>query len=214
MTDLRAALVAACRRLDGLGFVAATDGNLSCRLGPDRLLVTPSGRSKGELEAGDLLVTDLEGRVVEGNGRPSSELPMHLFVYRRRDDVGAVVHAHPPAASGFAVAGIDLTEPVMPEIVLTVGPIPLARYATPSTADVPRSLEPLIDGHQAFLLESHGVLCVGRHLTEALHRMERVEHVARVDLVARLLGRPRALSEGEVLALFDAARALRGEREP
>ncbi len=202
MMDARAGLAAAGRRLDRLGFVPATDGNLSLRIGPDRLLVTPSGRPKGDLGEDDFLVTDLDGRVVEGSGVPSSELPMHLAVYRGRPDVGAVVHAHPPTASGFSVAGIDLTPPILPEILLTVGPVPLTSYATPGTGEIPLSIAPFLDRHDAFLLANHGVLTLGKDLPEALHRMERVEHLARVALVARLLGGARELTAREVASLL------------
>jgi L-fuculose-phosphate aldolase len=207
MTNARAGLAAAGRRLDRLGFVPATDGNLSVRIAPDRLLVTPSGRSKGDLGEADFLVTDLDGRVVEGSGHPSSELPMHLAVYRRRPDVGAVVHAHPPTASGFSVAGVDLTQPLLPEILLTVGPVPLTRYATPGTGEIPLSVAPFLDRHDAFLLANHGVLTLGRDLSEALHRMERVEHLARVALVARLLGGGRELTAEQISGLLAASAA-------
>ena len=202
MMDGRAGLAAAGRRLDSLGFVPATDGNLSLRISPDRLLVTPSGRPKGDLSEEELLVTDLDGRVVEGEGIPSSELPMHLAVYRRRPDVGAVVHAHPPTASGFSVAGIGLTSPILPEILVTVGPVPLTPYATPGTGEIPAAIAPFLDRHDAFLLANHGVLTLGRDLSEALHRMERVEHLARVALVARLLGGARELTPLEVSSLL------------
>jgi len=202
MTDARAGLAAAGRRLDRLGFVPATDGNLSLRVAPDRLLVTPSGRPKGDLGEEEFLVTDLDGRVVAGSGVPSSELAMHLAVYRSRPDVGAVVHAHPPTASGFSVAGVDLTQPILPEILLTVGPVPLTRYARPGTGEIPLSIAPFLDRHDAFLLANHGVLTLGRDLPEALHRMERVEHLARVSLVARLLGGARELTPGQVSCLL------------
>jgi L-fuculose-phosphate aldolase len=198
----RAALVACGCRLDALGFAPATDGNVSARIGPGSLLVTPAGREKGSLAPAELLVVDLEGRVLEGEGRPSTETPMHLLCYRRRGDVGGVVHAHPPVATAFAAAGVPLDAPVMPEIVLTVGPVPLVPYATPGTEELARALEPLVEGHDAFLLASHGVLTLGRDVREALHRMERVEHLAKVTLAARLLGGPRALTDSEVLSLF------------
>jgi L-fuculose-phosphate aldolase len=200
----RAALVACGRRLDALGFAPATDGNVSARLGPGSLLVTPAGREKGSLAPGELLVVDLEGRVLEGEGRPSTEIPMHLLCYRRRGDVGGVVHAHPPVATAFAAAGVPLDASVMPEIVLTVGPVPLVPYATPGTEELARALAPLVEGHDAFLLASHGVLTLGRDVREALHRMERVEHLAKVTLAARLLGGPRSLTDSEVLSLFAA----------
>jgi L-fuculose-phosphate aldolase len=200
----RAALVACGRRLDALGFAPATDGNASARLGPGSLLVTPAGREKGSLTPEELLLVDLEGRVLEGEGRPSTEMPMHLLCYRRRGDVGGVVHAHPTVATAFAAAGVPLDATVMPEIVLTVGPVPLVPYATPGTEELARALEPLVDGHDAFLLASHGVLTLGRDVREALHRMERVEHLAKVTLAARLLGGPRALTDSEVLSLLAA----------
>lgn len=201
----RAALVSVGRRLDALGFAPATDGNVSVRLGPGALLLTPAGREKGGLSPEELLVVDLEGAVVEGRGRPSTETPMHLLCYRRRGDVGGVVHAHPPVATAFAAAGVPLDAPVMPEIVLTVGPIPLVPYATPGTEELARALEPFVDDHDAFLLASHGVLTLGRDVREALHRMERVEHLAKVTLAARLLGGPRPLTDEQVVSLFSGA---------
>ncbi|MBK8595804.1 MAG: class II aldolase/adducin family protein [Holophagales bacterium] len=198
----RAALVSCGRRLDALGFAPATDGNVSVRLGPRAFLVTPAGREKGGLSPDELLLVDLEGAVVEGEGRPSTETPMHLLCYRRRGDVGGVVHAHPPVATAFAAAGVSLDAPVIPEIVLTVGTIPLVPYATPGTEELARALEPFVDDHDAFLLASHGVLTLGRDVREALHRMERVEHLAKVTLAARLLGGPRPLTDAQVVSLF------------
>lgn len=203
-TDLRLALLACGRRLDALGFAPATDGNLSARVGPDRYLVTPAGREKGSLLPEDLLVVDADGRVLEGTGRPSTETRMHLLCYRKRPGVGGVVHAHPPVATAFAASGAPLDAPVMPEIILTVGPVPLVPYATPGTEELARALEPWIEGHDAFLLASHGVLALGEDLREALHRMERVEHLAKVTLAARLLGGPRPLSEAQVASLLAA----------
>ncbi len=201
----RAALVSCGRRLDALGFAPATDGNISARLGPHALLVTPAGREKGWLSPDELLLVDLEGTVVEGTGRPSTETLMHRLCYRRRGDVGGVVHAHPPVATAFAVAGIPLDAAVMPEIVLTVGAIPLVPYATPGTEALARALEPRVDDHDAFLLASHGVLTLGRDVREALHRMERVEHLAKVTLAARFLGGPRSLTDAQVVSLFSGA---------
>ena len=200
--NARAALVACGRRLDALGFAPATDGNASARLDPGRFLLTPAGREKGSLTAEEVLVVDLEGRVVEGDGRPSTEAPMHLLCYRRRRDVGGVVHAHPPVATAFAAAGVALDGSVMPEIVLTIGTVPLVPYATPGSEELARALEPWVEGHDAFLLSSHGVLTLGRDVREALHRMERVEHLAKVTLAARLLGGPRALTDDQVVSIL------------
>lgn len=198
----RDAVVACGRRLDALGFAPATDGNVSVRLGDRRLAVTPAGREKGGLLPEQLLVVDLEGRVLEGTGLPSSETPMHLLCYRRRGDVGGVVHAHPPVATAFAAAGVPLDADVMPEVVQTVGPVPLVPYATPGTEELARSLEPYVDDHDAFLLASHGVLTLGRDVREALHRMERVEHLAKVTLAARLLGGAHVLSAAQLVSLL------------
>ena len=206
MIQCRNELIKTCRRLDALGYVPATDGNISVRLNANRLLVTPSLAVKGALQPAQLLITDLDGQVVRGKGQPSSEIKMHLYVYRMRPDVVAVVHAHPPTACGFAAAGLALDQPVLPEVVLTVGPVPLARYATPSTDEVPQSLEPFIKEHNAVLLTNHGVLTLGADLDEALHRMERVEHLAKVILIARLLGRPGILSKEEIDRLMAAAK--------
>jgi L-fuculose-phosphate aldolase len=203
--DPRAALVACGRRLDALGFAPATDGNVSVRLGEGRFLVTPAGREKGSLRPEELLVVDASGNVLEGTGRPSTETAMHLLCYRRRPDVSGVVHAHPPVATAFAASGAPLDAPVMPEVVLTVGPVPLVPYATPGTDELPRAIDPWLDGHDAFLLASHGVLALGASVREALHRMERVEHLAKVTLAARLLGGPRSLSEAQVVSLLATA---------
>lgn len=205
----RDAVVACGRRLDALGFSPATDGNVSARVGPARVLLTPAGREKGSLEAEDLLVVDLGGTVLQGTGSPTTETPMHLLCYRRRKDVGGIVHAHPPAATAFAASGAPLDAPVMPEIVLTVGEVPLVPYAMPGSDELARALEPWVDRHDAFLLASHGVLTLGRDVREALHRMERVEHLAKVTLLARLLDGPRALTDAQVHALLSARRPAR-----
>lgn len=203
MKEERRGLIEACRRLDRLGFVPATDGNLSIRLDRSRILITPSMVSKSRLKERQLLICDMEGRVVAGGGRPSSEMKMHLFAYRRRPEVRAVVHAHPPAATAFAAAGKALDKPVLPEVMLMVGKIPLARYATPSTTEVPRSLEPLIMEHNVILLANHGALALGRSLSEALHRMERTEHFARVMVAAQALGGPAILNKRQTKKLLD-----------
>lgn len=201
MPDLRKEIIRVCQRLDSLGYVPATDGNVSVRAGRGRLLITPSLVPKGTLRPGQLLEVDLKGRLLSGRGRPSSEMKMHLEVYRQRPDIGAVVHAHPPAATAFAACRQALNKPILPEAVVMLGPVPLARYATPSTDEVPKSIAPLVKKHNALLLSNHGVLVYGRSLQEALERMERVEHLARVALVSRLLGGANSLSSKDLAAL-------------
>ena len=206
--SLRQELIRVCQRLDALGFVAATDGNVSARLSKDAILITPSMEAKGGLEPEQLLVVGMDGKVRAGAGRPSSEMKMHLAVYWLRPDVNAVVHAHPPVATGFASSGLDLTEPVLPEMVLTVGAVPLAPYATPSTEEVPRSIERLVAKYNAVLLANHGVLALGKDLTEALHRMERVEHLAKVVLVGKLAGNLKVLDKEEMGKLKELAKQM------
>lgn len=191
------------------GLVVACEGNLSVRLGADRILVTPSGVCKGHLTPKSLLITDLRGMVVCGTGQPSSELQMHLLYYRSRPDVQAVCHAHPPTATGFAAAGRALEGAVLPEVVVGLGKIPLAPYGTPGTSELCAGLEPLVTKHDAILLENHGVVTCGHDLDMAYQRLETVEHFARVLLTAESLGGPRLLSRRETQKLI-AARSRYG----
>jgi L-fuculose-phosphate aldolase len=184
------------------GFVVASQGNLSVRLDADRILITPAGACKGRLLLDDLMITDLEGTVLAGAGRPSSEMQMHLLYYRLRPDVRAVCHAHPPTATGFAAAGRALEEAVLPEVVATLGKIPLAPYGTPGTWELSATIESLVPGHEAILLENHGVVTCGPDLITAYEHMEAVEHFARILLTAESLGGPRLLTSAEWRSLM------------
>jgi L-fuculose-phosphate aldolase len=186
------------------GYVTACEGNLSVRLDADRVLVTPSGACKGELTPQDLLVTDLSGAVICGTGRPSSEMQMHLLYYRFRPDVRAVCHGHPPTATGFAAAGRALEEAILPEVVISLGKVPLAPYGTPGTWELCVGLELLVSKHDAILLENHGVVTSGKDLTTAYYHMETVEQFARVLLTAESLGGPHLLPRVEVQKLIAA----------
>jgi L-fuculose-phosphate aldolase len=146
-------------------------------------------------------LVDPEGRVLDGKGNPSSELRMHLRIYERRADVSAVVHAHPPTATGFAVAGESFMAPVLPEVILQMGEVPIVRYATPGTADLADSFDPYLARHDAFLMANHGATTVGPTLEVAHQRMESLEHAARIILAARMLGRVNELSPADVKAL-------------
>ncbi len=199
--QLKREILRVCRRLDFLGFTPATDGNVSVRFAADRLLITPSLVPKGLIISGQILETDLSGRVLSGRGRPSSEIKMHLEVYRQRPEVTAVVHAHPAAATALAACRLPLDKPILPEAVVMLGSVPLSGYATPSTDEVPKSISPLVKKHHAILLANHGVLTYGQSLQEALERMERVEHLARVALISRLLGGAKTLSRAQRAAL-------------
>ncbi len=198
----RALMCAVGKLLYDRGYVAANDGNLSMKTAPDRLLVTPSGVSKGRLTPDMLLVTDLEGNVLEGNRHPSSETKMHLAVYRGRPDVGAVVHAHPPVSTAFAVCRRGMETPYLSELVTGLGAVPCTpSFAMLSTDQVPRSVEPYLADHCAVLLANHGALTWGEDLWEAFDRMETVEHTAKILLNARLLGDPVALTQEETAEL-------------
>lgn len=197
-SQLRADIVEVGRRLHARGYVAASDGNISARLDQDRLLTTPKGVSKGFMTPDMLVVTDLRGTRIAGDREPSSEILMHLAVYELRPDVRAVVHAHPPVATGFAVAGIALDRAVLAEVVTTLGSIPIAEYGTPSTAELADAVRKYIRAHDGLLLANHGALTAAGDLMAAYYKMETIEHFARISLVARLLGRERVLSRQEV----------------
>ncbi len=205
---IRNDIVEVGRRIWQRGYVAASDGNMSVRLKDGRILVTPTGRSKGFLSPDDLVVVDSVGRKLAGSFEASSELPMHLFAYQARPDVQAIVHAHPPKATGFAVAGEHLAQCVLPEVILTLGGVPLTEYATPSTPEVPASIERYIRSYNAMLLRSHGVLTLGSDIYEAYFRMETVEHFADITLVARALGGESPLPQAEVQKLLRVREAL------
>jgi L-fuculose-phosphate aldolase len=191
--DLRIAVVEAGRLCYAQGLMPANNGNISARMGEDRLVITPSTLCKGRLELDDLLVIDLEGRVLKSNPRKkhriSSETPMHLEAYRQRPDVRAVIHAHPAYATALTVAGIPFPEDVLPELLEGLGPVPTTDFATPSSEENAAAIREPIRGHNAVLIRNHGALTVGRDLEEALIHLERVEHVARVIVLAQGLGR-------------------------
>jgi L-fuculose-phosphate aldolase len=189
------------RRLSARGYVASNDGNISVRLDEGRLLATPRSVAKGYMTPDMMVVTDLAGKKLAGERDASSELKMHLAVYQLRPDVSAVVHAHPPLATGFAVAGIPLDRAVLAEVITTLGSVPIADYATPSTAELPAAVAKYIGAHDGLLLANHGALTAGTDLFSAYYKMETIEHFAHISLVARQLGRERVLSRDEVMRL-------------
>ena len=194
-------IVRVCRRLYERGLIAGPDGNVSVRLLDGTILVTPCGMSKVDVREEDLVMVDLEGHPKTNGRAPSSELQMHLRIYQRRPDAMAVVHAHPPVATAFAVAGENLMAPVLPEVILQTGGVPLVPYATPGTAALADSLEPFLDGHVAFLLANHGATTFGPTLDIAHQRMESLEHAARILHSARMLGKVNELSASDAEAL-------------
>jgi L-fuculose-phosphate aldolase len=200
-SSLRADIVEIGRRMYARGYTASNDGNISVRLGANRLLMTPKSVCKGFMSPDMMCITDLDGRKLEGDRDPSSEMLMHLEVYRQRPDVQAVVHAHPPTATGFAVAGIPLDRAVLAEVVTTLGSIPIAEYATPSTQELPDAVAKYIKAHDGMLLANHGALTVGSDLYSAYYKMETIEHFAKISLVARMLGRENLIAREELRRL-------------
>jgi L-fuculose-phosphate aldolase len=205
------------RRLWQRDLVGATEGNISARIGPGRILCTPSGISKGHMAPGDLLVIDEEGNWIGGSGdskigsgledpsllqssnpaqpRPSSEIKLHLRILQRRPDCMAVVHAHPPVATGFSLAGYDIPDDLLAESIYVLGSVITVPFSMPGTDEVPDALEPYLDHHKTFLLSHHGAATMGKDLWDAYNRMETLERIAKVILVAHILGGARPLPE-------------------
>lgn len=202
--ELRKDLVRFSRWLSRLGFAPGTSGNLSVRLDHDRLLITPTGVSKALVKRADIVIVDLQGRLLCGTRRETSEVGMHLAIYEMRTDVQAVVHSHPPIATAFACSGRALDEMLCQEAAMTVGSIPLAAYATTGTDEVAASLRPYIAEHDAILLENHGAVSSGKNLLDAFMKMETIEHLAHVALVAHQLGSARLLRPEQIQELKSA----------
>lgn len=186
-TQAREMMCEVGRRLWQVGFAPANAGNLTVRLDAERLLCTPTLVSKGFMNPEDMVLLDLQGKPL-GPGRASSEVLMHLEVYRQRPDVGGVVHVHPPVVTGFAAAGLALPCDILTEVLGTFGEVPLVPLSVPGTPEVPDNLSPFLRSHEAFLLANHGALTIGPDLLQALYRMEILEHAAQVALVAHQLG--------------------------
>jgi L-fuculose-phosphate aldolase len=192
------------KRLHTQGLVAATDGNLSVRLEDGSIMITPTGFSNAAMKPSDMVVVDLSGNKISGSNQASSELELHLTIYRIRLEIGAVVHAHPCTATAFAVAGLALDEPLCSEAVITLGNVPLAPYATPGSQELSESLKPFVAGHEAILMANHGAVTYARDLRRAYMMMEAVEHYARIVLATRHLGAAHALSHDDREKLLEA----------
>lgn len=190
------------RRMYQRGYVAANDGNISVKISEKEIIITPTGVSKGFMTPEMLIKIDPEGNVLEGNLKPSSETKMHLRVYQERSDIEAVVHAHPPYGTSFAIAGQPLDKKIMPEAILLLGSVPVARYGTPSTHELPDAISDYINEYNAVLLENHGVLTWGKDLKEAYFRMESVEFYAQVMMITRELEGVRELSPENIEKLL------------
>ena len=186
------------------GYIAACDGNLSVRLSKNQVLVTPTGMSKGSMRSSDLVIVDMSGRKLKGRRDVTSEIGMHLLIYRMRPDVNGIVHAHPHTATGFAAAGIALDQPLACEVVIGLGQIPLAPYGTPGTPELARTLEPLVPQYDAVLMANHGVVTYGVDLRSAYMKMETVEHFAQIALITHILGKQQLLDCAELDKLIAA----------
>jgi L-fuculose-phosphate aldolase len=184
-----------CRQLAAHGLIAGRDGNLSVRLGPQRILVTPSGRIKALLTAADMVEVDPAGRPRRSGRKPTSELDLHLRILRHRPDVQAIVHAHPPTATGFAVAGQEIPSNLLPELIFVVGPVPLVPFGRSGTPELGDRVVPFLDDTRcnALLLANHGAVTMGKTLDEAWIRMESLEHSARIIAAAQAIGQPKPL---------------------
>ncbi|MFN7975912.1 MAG: class II aldolase/adducin family protein [Acidobacteriota bacterium] len=204
-SELRDELVWVCHKLRAAALVVALEGNVSCRVpGEEAILATPTMKDKGSLAAADIAKADMTGQPRWGGPRPSSELPAHLAVYAARADIRAIVHAHPPYATSFAVAGIALDRPLLAEAVVDLGIVPIAPYGRPGAGQLAAAIADLAKSHDVVLMANHGAICLGTTLREAFYRMETLEHYAQIALLTRILGGSTALSCAEVEDLLRA----------
>ena len=187
-------------------YVVSSDGNVSVRLDDGRIVATPTMTSKGRMTEDSLALTDIEGRVLSDK-RASSELEMHLLIYRERPDIKAVCHAHPPHGSAFAVAGLAIDQPILSEVILTLGCVPLADYGTPSTTELTEAMRPLVLHHNALLMANHGAVAYGTDVWQAFDRLETLEHTAKISILSRLLGGPKNLSPDAIEKLINVREA-------
>jgi L-fuculose-phosphate aldolase len=212
--DAREQIVKYSRKVQQYGFVSATDGNLSIRLDDNHILITPSGLEKGEMTVDAPIVVDMEGNKVEGDGKPSSEGKLHLEVYRLRQDINAVIHAHPPKCIAFTIAGLPVDTCILPEVVVTMGAVPTSPYATPTTDEVPESIREFILKSDAVMLSRHGSVTVGRCLASAFKLLEKMEHSATIAMYARMLGGPVPFSKEELDRLYNLRSSWGVEKAP
>ncbi len=196
------------QKLYDKGFVAANDGNISVKVSDNEIIVTPTGVSKGGMKPNDLIKMTLDGKVIGSNGRPSSEVKMHIEVYKSNPGVNAVVHAHPPISTAYAVARLPMERPILSEAVVNLGVVPVADFALPGTQDVPNSIKPYVNEYNAVLLANHGLLTWGDDLTQAFFRMETTEHYGKILLYVNQVGQPQELGCSEIESLLDIRKQI------
>lgn len=209
--DLREEICETGRRVWMRGMASANSGNISARLNEEEVLITPTLVSKGFMRQEQILAVNLDGEVLRGEGYPTSETPMHLSIYREKPEIGAIVHAHPPRATAFAIAGIPLDLHLVPEAVIFLGEVPLVPFQFPGSNELAQSILPYLKDCDAVLLENHGALAWGSDLTQAYHRMETVEFCAEVTFTARLLGGARELPAEAKDNLLNVRRLMKGD---
>jgi L-fuculose-phosphate aldolase len=198
------------RRIWLRGMASANSGNISARLDLETVLITPTLVSKGFMSPQQILAVNLDGQVLRGEGFPTTETPMHLILYRHKEDIGGVVHAHPPLSTAFSVAGKALDGHLVPEAVVFLGEVPLVPFHLPGSPELAESVVPYLDAYDAVLLENHGVLCWGSDLEQAYHRLETVEFCAAVTLAAQLLGGARELPPQPLADLLKVREMMKG----
>lgn len=206
--EARIEMIKVCKKLYQKEYTMAYDGNVSIKLDNNRILITPSGFCKGDLTEKDLIICDKEGKKIEGRHKPSSEIRIHIEAYRQRRDIGAVIHAHPPLATAFSLAGVSLAHCLLPEVILTLGTIPTTGYATPTTDEGPVVIKELIKTNDALILDRHGSLTVGKDVWSAYYKLEKIEHTAKITFVARQLGSIKTLSEEQLRKVVSIAKEL------
>src|SRR5213595_810628 len=199
-------LIRVCHLMYERGYVVSSDGNVSVRLDDDRILATPTMTCKGRMTEDLIAITDVEGRALNDR-RASSELEMHLLIYRERPDVRAVCHAHPPHGTAFAVAGLPIDQPILSEVILTLGCVPLAEYGTPSTDELSNAMRPLVKHHNALLMANHGAVAYGSDLWQAFDRLETLEHTAKIAILSRMLAGSRNLPPDAIEKLINVREA-------
>ncbi len=208
--NLRKELVHICHKVYEKGFVSAFDGNLSVRIDENRILITRSGVNKGEVKEDDILMVDSNGNLIEGSGKVTTEVKLHLKVYNTRADINSVIHCHPVYSTALATSMEEFPNDVFPEVILTFGKIPICKYVTPSTSDLANSLEPYVDYANVFLLSNHGAITAGSDLEEAYYRMEKLEHISKTISVAKSMGNLKRLTTKEITELYSIAKNTYG----
>src|SRR6267378_8371977 len=203
---IRREMIRVCHLLYERSYVVSSDGNVSVRLDDGRVLATPTMTCKGRMTEDSLALTDMDGKPLSDR-RASSELAMHLLIYRERPDVKAVCHAHPPHGTAFAVAGLAIDQPILSEVILTLGCVPLAAYGTPSTDELTDAMRPLVRHHNALLMANHGAVAYGADLWQAFDRLETLEHTAKIAILSRTLGGSRNLSPDAIEKLINVREA-------